>query len=224
MGAAPVTQKVLVVYREAADVEPYACAIQAAGAEPLLQEARPGLKIGSCGGLLLTGGSDVDPSLYGESPSPETEPPDPDRDAAEGALIDEALARDLPLLAICRGMQILNVHLGGSLIQHLPTAARHVRRTPDKSLPAHRVAIESDTLLASIARSEYWEVNSRHHQAVARMAPGLRVCARDPEDGTIEAVELPLRRFVLAVQWHPENQALVDSGQRKLFESFAANL
>jgi len=224
MGAAPVTQKVLVVYREAADVEPYACAIQAAGAEPLLQEARPGLKIGSCGGLLLTGGSDVDPSLYGESPSPETEPPDPDRDAAEGALIDEALARDLPLLAICRGMQILNVHLGGSLIQHLPTAARHVRRTPDKSLPAHRVAIESDTLLASIARSEYWEVNSRHHQAVARMAPGLRVCARDPEDGTIEAVELPLRRFVLAVQWHPENQALVDSGQRKLFESFAASL
>ena len=218
------TQKVLVVYREAADVEPYACAIQAAGAEPLLQEARPGLKIGSCGGLLLTGGSDVDPSLYGESPSPETEPPDPDRDAAEGALIDEALARDLPLLAICRGMQILNVHLGGSLIQHLPTAARHVRRTPDKSLPAHRVAIESDTLLASIARSEYWEVNSRHHQAVARMAPGLRVCARDPEDGTIEAVELPLRRFVLAVQWHPENQALVDSGQRKLFESFAASL
>jgi gamma-glutamyl-gamma-aminobutyrate hydrolase PuuD len=219
-----VTEKVLVLYREAADVEPYARAIEAVGAEPLLQEARPGLKIGPCGGLLLTGGSDVDPFLYGETPSPETEPPDPDRDAAEAALIDEALARDLPLLAICRGMQILNVHLGGSLIQHLPTAARHARRTPDKSLPAHRVAIEAGTLLSSIARCETWEVNSRHHQAAARIAPGLRVCARDPEDGTIEAVEIPLRRFVLAVQWHPENQAPTDAGQRRLFESFAASL
>jgi gamma-glutamyl-gamma-aminobutyrate hydrolase PuuD len=224
MGAAPVTEKVLVVYRKAADVEPYARAMEAVGAEPLLQEARPGLKIGSYGGLLLTGGSDVDPALYGETPSPETQPPDPDRDAAECALIDEALARDLPLLAICRGMQILNVHLGGSLIQHLRTAARHVRRTPDKSLPAHRVAIEPGTLLSSIARGEFWEVNSRHHQAIARLAPGMRVCARDPEDGTIEAVELPLRRFVLAVQWHPENQAPRDSGQRSLFESFAATL
>jgi len=137
MGSSTVTQRVLVVYREAEDVEPYACAIEAVGGEPILQEARPGLKIGSCGGLLLTGGSDVDPRLYGETPSPQTEPPDPVRDAAEAALIDEALARDLPLLAICRGMQILNVHLGGSLIQHLPTAAHHVRRTPDKSLPAH---------------------------------------------------------------------------------------
>ena len=224
MGAAPVTSKVLVIYREAADAEPYARAIEAVGAEPLLEEARPGLKIGSCRGLLLTGGSDVDPLLYGETPSPETEPPDSERDTAEAALIDEVFARDLPLLAICRGMQILNVHLGGSLVQHLATATRHVRRTPDKSLPAHRVAIEPGTLLASIAGSETWEVNSRHHQAVARIAPGMRVCARDPEDGTIEAIELPLRSFVLAVQWHPENQAPKDSGQRSLFESFAAAL
>jgi putative glutamine amidotransferase len=222
MEAAPVTEKVLVVYREASEVGPYASAIEAVGAEPLPREARLGLDIGSCGGLLLTGGSDVDPSLYGEAPWPETELADADRDAAERALIDEALARDLPLLAICRGMQILNVHLGGSLIQHLPTAARHVRRTPDKSLPAHRVAIEPGTLLASIARSEAWDVNSRHHQAVARIAKGLIVSARDSEDGTIEAVESPLRRFVIAVQWHPENQALQDPGQRQLFEAFAA--
>jgi putative glutamine amidotransferase len=219
-----VTEKVLVVYREAADVEPYARAIESVGAEPLLREAIPGIEIGSCRGLLLTGGSDVDPSLYGETPSPETEPPDPYRDAVESALIDEAFARDLPLLAICRGLQILNVHLGGSLVQHLPTVARHVRRTSDKSQPAHRVAIEPGTLLASIARSDTWEVNSRHHQAIARIAPGLRICARDPEDGIIEAVELPLKRFVLAVQWHPENQAPTDSGQRHLFESFAATL
>jgi len=213
-----------VVYREAVEAEPYARAVEAAGAEPVLREAVPGLKLGECRGLLLTGGSDVDPSLYGETPVPETEPPDPDRDSAEAALIDEALARDLPLLAICRGMQILNVHLGGSLVQHLPTAARHVRRTPDKSLPAHRVTIEPGTLLSSIAGSEIWEVNSRHHQAIARLAPGLRVGARDAEDGTIEAVELPQRRFVLAVQWHPENQAPTEAGQRRLFERFVATL
>jgi gamma-glutamyl-gamma-aminobutyrate hydrolase PuuD len=190
----------------------------------VLEEVQAGLTIGPCAGLLLTGGGDVDPSLYGEIASPETEPPDPKRDAIEAALIDEALARDLPLLAICRGMQLLNVHQGGSLIQHLPTAGRHVRRTSDRSLPAHSVVIQPDTLLARIARTETWQVNSRHHQAVARLAGGFRVCASDPEDGTVEAIELPARRFVLAVQWHPENQALSDPAQRRLFQSFAAAL
>jgi putative glutamine amidotransferase len=216
--------KVLVVYRESADVQPYARALESVGAESVLAEARAGLAIGPCCGLLLTGGGDVAPALYGESASPETEPPDPERDAVEAALIDEALARDLPLLAICRGMQILNVHLGGGLVQHLPTAAHHVRRTTDRSLPAHRVAIEPGTLLANIAGRDTWEVNSRHHQAVARLAGGLKICARDPEDGTIEAIELPARRYVLAVQWHPENQAANDPEQRKLFQSFAAAL
>ena len=216
------SEKVLVVYRVREEAEPYARAVEQAGAEPVLREARAGLEIGSCGGLLLTGGDDVDPKLYGETAHPETELPDAERDAVEGRLIDEALARDLPTLAICRGMQILNVHLGGSLIQHLPTAGRHVRRTANRGLPAHSVEIEPGTMLASIAGGETWDVNSRHHQAVARLAAGLRVCARDPEDGTIEAVELPGRRFVLAVQWHPENQAPDDAGQRKLFEHFTA--
>jgi gamma-glutamyl-gamma-aminobutyrate hydrolase PuuD len=216
--------RVLVVYRERADVQPYADAIGSVGAEPVLEEARTGLRIGPCCGLLLTGGGDVDPALYGEIASPETEPPDAERDAVEAALIEEALARDLPLLGICRGMQLLNVHLGGSLVQHLPTAGRHVRRTSDRSLPAHRVAIRPGTLLASIARGETWEVNSRHHQAVARLAGGCKVCASDPEDGTVEAIELPARRFVLAVQWHPENQATNDPEQRNLFQTFAAAL
>jgi len=219
-----ISARVLVVYRESADVQPYARAIESVGVVPVLGEARRGLTIGSCSGLVLTGGGDVDPSLYGETPSPETEPPDPERDAVETALIDEALGRDLPVLGICRGLQLLNVHLGGSLVQHLPTASRHVRRTSDRSLPAHRVAIEPGSMLASIAGRETWEVNSRHHQAVARLAGGCRVCASDPEDGTIEAIELPSRRYVLAVQWHPENQFSNDPEQGKLFQSFARAL
>ena len=210
----------LVVYRKLSAVEPYAKAIENAGLHPVLEEAREGLEIGQCSGLLLTGGTDVDPALYGESAAPATDVPDKERDAVEGALIDEALARDVPVLAICRGMQILNVHLGGSLIQHLPTAERHVRRTSDRGLPAHRVIIEPGTMLAGIAKKESWEVNSRHHQAVARLGKGLRICAKDAKDGTIEGIELPGRRYVLAVQWHPENQA-DDREQRKLFASFA---
>jgi putative glutamine amidotransferase len=215
---------VLVVYRKLSEVEPYAKAIENAGLQPVLEEAREGLKIGPCSGLLLTGGSDVDPALYGESAAPQTDVPDKERDAAEAALIDEALASDVPILAICRGMQMLNVHLGGSLIQHLPSAARHVRRTSDRALPAHSVTIEPGTMLASIAHKESWEVNSRHHQAVARLGNGLRVSAKDAEDGTIEGIELPGRRYVLAVQWHPENQAAQDPEQRKLFASFAQAL
>lgn len=218
------SKKVLVIYREISEVNPYVRAIEAAGAEPHVEEARPQLKLGQCCGLLLTGGSDVDPALYGEAALLETEPPDADRDAVESDLIDEAISRDLPLLAICRGLQILNVNLGGSLIQHLPTVERHVRRTPDRSLPAHTVAIEPGTMLAHIAKQQTWEVNSRHHQAVARLGSGLRVSARDQEDGTIEAIELPARRYVLAVQWHPENQAPTDPGQASLFRSFTAAL
>jgi len=215
---------VLVVYRKLSEAEPYAKAVENSGLQPVLEEAREGLKIGECSGLLLIGGTDVDPALYGESAGPQTDVPDKERDAAEAALIDEALARDVPVLAICRGMQILNVHLGGSLIQHLPTAARHVRRTPDRGLPAHSVIIEPGTMLAGIAKKESWEVNSRHHQAVARLGKGLQVSARDAEDGTIEGIELPGRRYVLAVQWHPENQQADDPEQRKLFASFAQAL
>ena len=218
------SERVLVVYRESSDVQPYARAIESVGAEPVLEEVRTGLRIGPCCGLLLTGGGDVDPALYGEIASPETDPPDPERDAVEAALIDEALARDLPLLGICRGMQLLNVHLGGSLVQHLPTVGRHVRRTSDRGLPAHRVVIEPGSMLASIAHRQMWEVNSRHHQAVARLAGGFKVCASDPEDGTVEAFELPARRYVLAVQWHPENQVSNDPEQRTLFQTFAAAL
>src|ERR1039457_3128301 len=101
------SERVLVVYRESAEVQPYARAIESVGAEPVLEEVRAGLRIGPCCGLLLTGGGGVAPALYGESASPETKLPDPERDAVEAAFIDKALARALPLLAICRGMQLL---------------------------------------------------------------------------------------------------------------------
>ena len=218
------SNQVLVVYRELIEAQPYIEAIEAAGGDPVLHEASTGLASMPYAGLLLTGGCDVNPARYGEAPGPETQEPDDERDASEAALIDEALGRDIPVLAICRGMQMLNVHLGGSLIQHLPTAERHVRRTPDRGQPAHTVTIEPGTMLASIAQRDTWEVNSRHHQAVARLGTGLRICGRDAEDGTVEAVEMPGRRYVLAVQWHPENQAPINPEQRKIFDSFIAAL
>jgi gamma-glutamyl-gamma-aminobutyrate hydrolase PuuD len=216
-----VSKTVRIVYRQMPDVEPYVAAVQAVGLTPRLESIRPGVAIGDCAGLLLTGGTDVNPALYGAVAAPETEEPDDERDHVESMLLNEAMERDLPVFAICRGMQLLNVHLGGSLIQHLPGAARHVRRTPNRAQPAHSVTIEPATMLASIAGAPRWDVNSRHHQAVDRLGEGLRIDAVDSDDGTIEAVEYPTRRYVLAVQWHPENQMLEDPGQRKLFESFA---
>ena len=192
-----------------------------AGVNPVLAEAAPCLSLEEVAGLVLTGGEDVNPARYGETRRSETEEPDDERDAVELRLIEEALERDLPLLAICRGLQILNVQHGGTLIQHLDSVERHCQRPPEKALPAHQVKIERGTVLSSIAGSEIWEVNSRHHQAVGKLGHGLIVSARDAEDETVEAVERPDKRFVVAVQWHPENQALAGPEQLKLFRRFA---
>lgn len=219
--AESVSKSALVVYRYLPEAIPYAQALTAAGVEPVLEEAWQGMRLGSRDGLLLTGGGDINPRLYGELPAPETEPADDDRDAAEAALIDDALACGVALLAICRGMQMLNVRLGGTLTQHLRDTERHVRRTPDPGAPAHTVRIEPGTLLAAIAGRETWEVNSRHHQAVSRLGRGLRVGAVDPETETIEAIEVAGARFVIGVQWHPENQAPTDPEQHRLFQRFA---
>jgi gamma-glutamyl-gamma-aminobutyrate hydrolase PuuD len=213
-------KSVLVTYRHHSEVTPYADAIAAAGLDPHLVRAGADVHLDGSAGLLLTGGTDVEPALYGEDALPETDEPDRERDLVEKRLIDETLAADIPVLAICRGLQLLNVHLGGTLYQHLPTTDRHVRRTPDRGLPAHSVSITPGTLLAGVAGRERWQVNSRHHQAAKTLGAGLVVCAVDPEDGVIEAVELRGRRFCLAVQWHPENQAVNDAEQRKIFQSF----
>jgi putative glutamine amidotransferase len=197
--------------------------LRAADIEPIL--VRPGEMIPDAAGLVLMGGSDVNPALYNEERLRETDRADPARDELEYRLIAEYLERDAPILAICRGMQILNVQHGGTLIQHLDTSHRHRRKTEDKGEPAHNVRVQPGTKLSAILGEPLTvEVNSRHHQAVRDPGEKLIVSARDPEDGTIEAMERSDKRFVIAVQWHPENQAPRDERQAAIFRAFAAAL
>ena len=180
-------------------------------------------------GLLLSGGEDVAPERYGEEAQPSVTEVDPARDAFEIALITEARQRDLPIFAICRGVQILNVACGGSLVQDIPTQLsgpmdHNFTVPPHQSFSrAHEVWIEKDSLLAALLRerlsdTDSCEVNSRHHQAVKTVAPGFKVSATAP-DGVIEAIEDPAATFCLGVQWHPEN--FWRTGEfRSLFEGF----
>jgi putative glutamine amidotransferase len=186
---------------------PYRRALEAANIQP----AENVTTVAGLDGLLLTGGTDVDSALYGAPRHPETDQPDHDRDSLETALLREALDRDLPVLAICRGLQLLNVALGGTLIQHIEG-----HRCPNQPA-AHPISIASHSRLESILEVDEYIVNSRHHQCVDQVASGLVVVARAP-DNVIEALELPGKRFVLAVQWHPEERA--DGPDGKLFEAF----
>jgi putative glutamine amidotransferase len=159
-------------------------------------------------GLLLSGGVDVDPALYAQPPHPRLGRVNRRRDDFELALVEGALERDLPILAICRGQQVLNVALGGTLIQDIPSTlvgavkhdagGRRWRRS-------HPIEVQPGSRLRGILGSETLFVNSFHHQAVDELGRGLVVCARCPDDGVIEGLEMPERRFVLAVQWHPES-------------------
>jgi putative glutamine amidotransferase len=180
-------------------------------------------------GLLLTGGEDVAPALYGESPHPTVVTAEAGRDEFEVGLITAARARDLPLFAICRGVQVLNVACGGTLVQDIPTqmtgALQHSWCIPphESYSLAHEVWVDKDTLLARLIGErlrdqDACDVNSRHHQAVKDVARGFRVSATAP-DGVIEAIEDPAARFCLGVQWHPEN--FWRTGEfRALFEGF----
>ena len=163
--------------------------------------------LAGCDGLLLTGGVDVDPAAYGEAPHPTVEI-DATRDDYELALATLAIARDLPLLAICRGVQVLNVAAGGTLIQDLPSqhpsATRHAINEPRTAI-AHDVTITPGTCLSVLlGQTAAIAVNSRHHQAVKETALGFVVSAISP-DGVIEAIERPGATFCVGVQWHPEN-------------------
>jgi len=155
-------------------------------------------------GLCLSGGPDLDPVAYGADPADELGPTDPALDLFELGLAREAVRRDMPVLAICRGMQVLNVSLGGSLIQHLPAVSDvpHRQEAPG-TVPGHPIAIETGSKLAEAAGATEIEVNTFHHQAIERPAETLKVTARAPDD-TIEAVESPDNSFVVGVQWHAE--------------------
>jgi putative glutamine amidotransferase len=157
-------------------------------------------------GLLIPGGVDVDPSYFGEAPHPGLGRVSPDRDALEIPLLRAALRRGTPILAICRGIQVLNVAAGGSLYQDLaqqvPGAIQHRQNAP-RWHASHLVTLAGDSRLAGILGGESAAVNSFHHQAVKRLAPGFVVSAAAP-DGVIEAIECPDHPFCLGVQWHPE--------------------
>jgi len=176
-------------------------------------------------GLLLTGGGDLDPALYGEQRHATFDAAEPGRDAFEIDLVRRALDANVPVFAICRGIQVLNVARGGTLVQDIPDqmpgSGVHSVREPSFAI-AHDVWIASGTLLEQLMRerleSDTCPVNSRHHQAIKAVGTGLVVSATAP-DGVIEAVEDPTRRFCLGVQWHPEN--FYRTGEfRALFEGF----
>jgi putative glutamine amidotransferase len=184
----------------------YVRAVERAGGRPLLvPPAKNGVveTLDAVDGLVFSGGADLDPALYGQEPHPKTAGVGEERDRAELALLEGALERDMPVLAICRGSQVLNVARGGDLVQHLPEVVgdeKH-KHTPG-TFADHDVSLEEGTRLAEIL-GDHAPVKSHHHQGFGRVGVGLRVAAH-AEDGTIEAVEDPSHRFALGVLWHPE--------------------
>ena len=212
----------------------YMESVRRAGGEPIEVAAggeSPEHIVARVDGIMLTGGGDVDPTLYGEVPHETFQAAEADRDAFEIALTKAAIATNVPYLAICRGMQLLNVAMGGTLIQDIPS---QVPGALDHSVPeprahvAHEVWVAKGSRLSALLADhmedgETCHVNSRHHQSVATAAPGFDVTATAP-DGVIEAMEQPGAAFCIGVQWHPEN--FWRTGEfRSLFEGFvqAAN-
>ena len=184
----------------------YVAAVERAGGRAILvPPSSDGMDevLDAVDGLVFSGGSDLEPGTYGQDPHPETKGVVRERDDAELALLTAALERDLPVLAICRGSQVLNVALGGDLVQHLPEVVgdeKH-KHTPGE-FADHDVELEPETRIGRLL-GERAPVKSHHHQGFGRLGEGLVEAAR-AEDGTIEALEDPSRRFALGVLWHPE--------------------
>lgn len=191
----------------------YVQAVQRAGGlvvmlppDPALLEG-PGEALDLLDGLVLAGGVDIDPANYGEQAHPETVETVPERDRFEIALVRAAIERDLPVLGICRGMQLINVAFGGSLLQHLPEHFGHhdhLRFPGTFDGADHDVDLIDGTLAARAAGETHHATKSHHHQGVDRLGEGLQISGCSAMDGLTEAIELPDRRFVLGVQWHPE--------------------
>ena len=189
----------------------YAQAVQAAGGLALILAPDDGVLetpdevLDRVDALLLAGGSDIDPASYGAKPHPEANGARPERDRFELALTHRALERDMPVLGICRGMQLLNIACGGTLEQHLPDVVGHDhhRHTPG-SFGDHEVRLAPGSLAQRAAGGERVTVKSHHHQGIAELGEGLTATGWAVEDDTVEAAELADRRFALGVLWHPE--------------------
>jgi len=197
----------------------YVQAVERAGARPLLVPPSDGgveETLDALDGLLFSGGADLDPDTYGADPHPATNGVRPERDRAELALLEAALARDMPVLAVCRGFQVLNVARGGDLVQHLPDVVGDERhREVPGTFSEHAVRIDGGSKLAALL-GDHAPVMSSHHQGVGRVGQGLREVAW-ADDGTVEGLEDPERRFAVGVLWHPE------AGEdMKLFEALVA--
>jgi putative glutamine amidotransferase len=211
------SKRVGVTYREAERVAPYENALREVGIEPVLIHPGDSTPIEALDGLLLTGGTDVNPKLYRREPHQASDQPDDERDAMEQRLLESALDRDLPVLAICRGMQLFNVVHGGTIEQHVEG-----HRQPGVSA-AHPIGVEAGTRLAQAIGPGKHLVNSRHHQVVDQAGQGLRVSARS-EEGYPEALEREDKKFAVAVQWHPEDLVEKQEEARHLFQAFADSL
>jgi putative glutamine amidotransferase len=209
------------VWTEEAALVPlsYVRAVDRAGGRALVvPPAEDGLDetLAALDGVIFSGGGDLDPRLYGAQPHPETDAPRAARDAAELRMLKAALDRDMPVLAICRGSQVLNVARGGDLVQHLPEAVGHDqhRHTPG-AFADHDVNVAQDSRLAAVL-GDRAPVKSHHHQAYGRIGEGLREVAW-AEDGVVEGLEDPEKRFALGVLWHPE-----EGEDAALFEALVA--
>jgi putative glutamine amidotransferase len=197
----------------------YVRALEHAGARPLLVPPSEGgveETLDALDGILFSGGADLDPGAYGAEAHPETNGVRPERDRAELALLEAALARDMPVLAVCRGVQVLNVARGGDLVQHLPDVVGSESHREVKGVfSEHPVRIADESRLGTVL-GDRAPVKSSHHQGVGRVGAGLHEVAW-ADDGTIEGLEDPERRFALGVLWHPE------AGEDwKLFEALVA--
>lgn len=216
------------VDRTGANAEYVAAVLGAGGVplvlSPLLGAALAAEALDGCGGLLLTGGADLDPARYGAAPSPALESVEPMRDDFELALLAAARARRAPVFAICRGLQLVNVAAGGTLWQDLPTErpgpVAHRQAAPPAE-PSHSVHIEPGTRTADLLGTASLRVNSTHHQAVRVLGAGLRATAW-AADGVVEAVESDdAGEWLVAVQWHPERGS-AGAADRALFRGFVA--
>src|SRR5436305_1604470 len=185
----------------------YVDSLRRAGAIPVLIPPQPENAadiVDDLDGVLLAGGDDFDPAVYGETPHPNVEPMDPRRQENELSLARAARERGIPTLGICLGVQVMNVAAGGTLIQHIESDIDHASEPSDRH--RHDVAIDGGTRLAKILGEGELEVNSSHHQAIKEIGEGLRVTAHAP-DGIVEGLEDPRHPFYVGVQWHPEDMS-----------------